>query len=320
MMKLLKFVITVIFISLFANAALAGNDVVARVNGKPLTAFELNEEFQDILPIMGAYHGGMSKEKIAEIREKALSNLIEKELQYQYALEKGLSVPAKDIESEFTEMQKRFGSAANFKEALKKSSITKEELKGFISKRLLTVKAKDHEVTAPATLSDSDIKEYYEKNKGTFNKPVEFRASHILIGVEPSANKEEREAGLKSAKEVLAKVKSGEDFATLAMKYSTDQATAPIGGDIGPFHKGMAEESVEKAVLALKVGEVSDVVETIYGYHIIMLTGLKPAAQLTFDEVKADIKKKLEKKKAEELYNAWMDGLRSKAKIEIVKK
>jgi parvulin-like peptidyl-prolyl isomerase len=149
---------------------------------------------------------------------------------------------------------------------------------------------------------------------------VEFRASHILIGVEPSASKEEKEKKLKTAKDILAKIRSGEDFSKLAMRYSTDQGSAPIGGDIGAFHKGMADEAFEKAVLSLKVGEVSDVVETLYGYHIIMLTGLKPQTQLAFDEVKNDIKNKIEKKRADELYKKWMEDLKAKAKIEIIKK
>lgn len=315
-----RFFIAVAFMAISANAAIANTDIVARVNGKPLTAFELNEEFQDIVPMMGSYHGGMGKEKIAEIRERALNILIEKELQYQYALEKGLTVPQQTVESEMNGMEKKFPSTAKFKDALKKSGITKMELKEFIKKRLLTAKAKEQEVTSKASLSEPELREYYEKNKGSFMRPVEFRASQILIGVDPSSNKEEREKKLDLAKEVLAKVRKGENFVDLAMKYSTDQGSAPIGGDIGTFHKGMAEEAFEKAVLSLKVGEVSDVVETLYGYHIIMLTSMKPEAQLSFNDVVTGLKAKLEKKNGDELYKTWIDGLRAKAKIEIVNK
>lgn len=319
-MNLFKIIIVTVFMVLSANMALAETDVVAKVNSKPLTAFELNEEFQKILPMMGTYHGGVSEEKIAEIRDKALNSLIEKELQYQYALEKGMSVSKNEVDSEVTGMEKRFGSSSKFKDALKKSGITKEELKGFIRKRLLTAKAKNQEVTSKSAVSDSELQDYYENNKGGFKRPVEFRASQILIGVEPAATNEEREKKNKFAKDLLVKIRGGEDFAKLALRYSSDQGSAPIGGDIGTFHKGMAEESFEKAVLSLKVGEVSDLVETLYGYHIIMLTGMKPETQLTFDEVKTDIKKKLEKKRGDELYKNWMEGLRAKANIEIVKK
>ncbi|MDO8446810.1 MAG: peptidylprolyl isomerase [Deltaproteobacteria bacterium] len=319
-MNLFKFIIPVVFMALYTNMAFADTDVVARVNGKPLTAFELNEEFQDLLPMMGSYHGGLSEEKIANIREKALNNLIEKELQYQYALEKGLSVSKKEIEAELAGMEKRFGSAAKFKDALKRSGMTKEQLKEFIKKRFLTAKAKKETVGSRAALSDSELKDYYEKNKESFKRPVELRASHILIGVDPTATKEEKGKKLKLAKDLLVKIRAGEDFAKLAMRYSTDDGSAPIGGDIGTFHKEMADQEFENAVLALKVGEVSDVVETIYGYHIIMLTGKKPETQLTFDDVNADIKKRLEKKRGDELYNTWMEGLRAKANIEIVKK
>lgn len=321
-MNLLKLFIIVISITLFAGISLADTPIIANVNGKPLTAFELNEEFQNILPTVGAaYHGGMSEEKIASIREKALGNLVEKELQYQYALEKGLPVSDKEIESEVTGMEKRIGSSAKLRDALKKSGITKGTLREFIKKRLLAAKAKDQEVTSKAALSDAGLKEYYEKNKKTFNKPEEFRASHILIGVDPAASMEDRSKKLQVAKDILAKIKAGEDFVTLAMRHSTDENTAPIGGDIGAFHKGMmADDSLEKAVLSLKVGEISDVVESLYGYHIIRLTGLKPPTQLSFDDVKTGLRMELEKKKAAELYKKWMEGLKATAKIEILKK
>lgn len=319
-MDLSKVVMSFVFLGLFVNAVYAESEIVARVNGKPITAFELNEEFQDILPMMGAYHGGVPSEKVAEIREKALSRLIEKELQYQYALGKKLSVPAKDIDAELASMEKRTGSPAKFKDALKKIGITKEELKEVVKKRLLSVVARDEAVTSKVALTDLEVKDYYEKNKETFKRPVEFRASHILIGVEPAATSEDREKKLRFAKDLLAKVRAGEDFAKLASRYSTDEGSAPVGGNIGSFHKGMAEEAFEKAVLSLKVGEVSDIVETLYGYHIIKLTDVKPETQLGFDDVKKDIKGKLEKKRADDLKTKWMDELRAGAKIEIIRK
>lgn len=305
---------------LMANTTFAATEVVAKVNGKELTSFELNEEFQAILPMMGAYHGGMTAEKIAEIREKAMNNLIEKELQYQYALEIGLSVPKKDVDAEFAKMKKQFGSSAKFKDALKKSGITQDELKGFIKKRLLIATAKKQEVSSKAVFSDAEIKEYYEKNKESYKRPDEFKASHILIKVDPSGTKEDKEKSLNLAKELIARIQKGERFEDLAVKYSDDKGSGSIGGNVGTFHKGMAEEAFEKAVLSLKVGELSDVVETLYGYHIIKLTGVRPEVQLTYDEVKVTIKSKLEKKKGEELYKNLIDELKSKAKIEIVNK
>lgn len=319
-MNLFKLIVPVFLILLYTNTAMANSDLVAKVNGKALTAFELNEEFQDILPMMGSYHGGMTEEKIANIRETALKNLIEKELQYQYALEKGLSVPQSEVEDELTAMGKQFGSTAKFNDALKKSGMTRERLKEIIRKRHLTAKAKKQEVTSKATLSDSELKDHYEKNKESFKRPVEFRASHILIGVDPTATVDEKEKRLKLAKDILARLKAGGDFVKLAMRYSTDEGSAPIGGDIGTFHKGMADPAIEEAILSLKVGEISDIVESLYGYHIVMLTSNKPETMLTFDEVKADLKKKLEKKRGDELYSKWMDGIRAKANIEIIKK
>jgi len=319
-MNLLRSLIIVISIALFAGTSLAGTPVIAKVNGKPLTTFELNEEFQALLPMVGGYHGNVSDERMTEIKKQAMDNVVDRELQYQDALRKGLSASGKEIESEFSRMEKAYGSSRKFRDAIKKIGLTKDEVKEYIKKRLLTAKAKEA-VTAKAGMSDEELRDYYQKNKETFNKPEEFRASHILIGVEPAASAEDRGKKLQLAGDILAKIKAGEDFIKLAMRHSTDASTAPIGGDIGAFHKGMmADDTLEKAVLSLKVGEVSDVVESLYGYHIIMLTGLKPPTQLNFDDVKTGIRMKLEKKKADELYKDWMEGLKAGAKIEILKK
>lgn len=319
-MNLLRFLIILASIAFFADTSLAGTPVVAKINGKPLTAFELNEEFQALLPMMGSYHGNVSEEKIAELRRQAMDNLIEKELQYQDAVEKGISASKDEIESELSRMEKAYGSSKKFKDAVKKSGLTKDEVSWYIKKRLLIAKAKEA-VTAKAKMSDEELRDYYQKNKETFNRPEEFRASHILIGVEPAASAEERGEKRKLASDLLAKIRAGEDFVKLAMRYSTDARTAPIGGDIGAFHKGMmADDSLEKAMLSLKVGEISDVVESLYGYHIIMLTGMKPPTQLSFDDVRIDIKVRLEKKRTDELYKKWMEGLKTRAKIEILKK
>lgn len=320
-MNLLRLFIIVVSIAFFAKTSLAASPVVAKVNGKPLTAFELNEEFQALLPTAASWHGNVSEETMAGIRKKAMETLIDKELQYQYALEKEMSVSRDEIESQFSGTERAYGSSKKFKEAIKKSGLTKDEVKEYIKKRLLTAKAKEQEVTAKARMSDEELRDHYEKNKGAFNRPEQFRASHILIGVEPAASAEDRRKKLQLAKDILAKIKAGEDFVKLAMRYSTDAGTAPIGGDIGTFHKGMmADDSLEKAVLALKVGEVSDVVESLYGYHIVMLTDLKPPTQLSFDDVKIDIKVRLEQKRADVLYKKWMEGLKAGAKIEILKK
>lgn len=305
---------------LTANTAFAAFDVVAKVNGKELTSFELNEEFQSILPMAGDFHGGVSMGKMAEIREQAMSNLIEKELQYQYALEKGITISKKELDAEFSKIEKKFPTSRKFKDALKQSSLTKEELKGFLKKRLLTAKVKEIEVTSQAKYSEADVKDYYEKNKASYKRPIQFKASHILIKVDPSATKDDKEKSLNLAKELIARIKNGEEFEDLAVKYSDDKGSGSIGGMIGTFHKGTADPEFEKAMLSLKVGEISDAVETLYGYHIIKLTGIQPETQLTYDDVGASIKSKLEKKKGEELYQNLINDLRSKAKIEIVKK
>ena len=155
---------------------------------------------------------------------------------------------------------------------------------------------------------------YYNENKDEFYVD-EVKASHILIKTIDDENNElsdEKKAEAKEkAQEVLAKVKSGEDFATLAKEYSEDTGSAINGGDLDFFPRGYMVEPFEKAAFSMKVGEVSDLVESNFGYHIIKVTD-KVDEQKPFDEVKDDIKTTLQS----ENYNKQIEKLKSNAKVE----
>ena len=134
-------------------------------------------------------------------------------------------------------------------------------------------------------VSAEDIQRYYDDNKQQYSTPEQVRASHILLKTEGKDDA----AVKKQAEEVLAKVKGGADFAELAKKYSEDDASKVKGGDLDFFGKGQMVPEFDKAVFSMKPGEVSDLVKTQYGYHIIKLVEKKEATTKTLDEVRAQI-------------------------------
>jgi peptidyl-prolyl cis-trans isomerase D len=141
------------------------------------------------------------------------------------------------------------------------------------------------------SVSNTDIKNYYEENTLTFKVQKELRASHILI--KPSASAEDtaqtRDDARKKAEEVLSKLKEGEDFTSLAKKYSQDPGSAGKGGDLGYFKKGDMLRPFEEAAFSLKKGEVSGIIETDFGYHLIKVTDIKEESTLPLKEVKDNI-------------------------------
>jgi len=160
------------------------------------------------------------------------------------------------------------------------------------------------------TVSADDVKRYYEDNEQQYSTPEQVRASHILFKTDGKND----DAVKKQAEEVLAKAKSGADFAKLATEYSQDDASKVKGGDLDFFPKGQMVPEFDKAVFSMKVGEISDLVKSQFGYHIIKLVDKKPAAKKTLDEVRAQIEDQLKWERAQAEAQRVADDVAGKLK------
>lgn len=155
-------------------------------------------------------------------------------------------------------------------------------------------------VTDHIVISDADVKSYFDQNLARYSTKEERRTSHILINAAASAPAAEREAAKAKATELLAQVKNAPaKFAELAKKHSQDPGSAPSGGDLSFFQKGAMVKPFEDAAFALKKGEVSGVVESEFGYHVILLTDVRPAVVRPLDQVKPEIVAELKKQQAQ---------------------
>ena len=141
---------------------------------------------------------------------------------------------------------------------------------------------------AQVQVSDDALKAMYEAEKEKYFQPEQRRARHILLRVSEQDDAKVRADKKKKAEDILAQAKAGKDFAELAKTHSED-TSAQNGGDLGFFSKGAMVESFDKAVFQMKPGEISPVVETVFGYHIIKLEEVREATTRTFDQVKAEL-------------------------------
>ena len=161
-------------------------------------------------------------------------------------------------------------------------------------------------IASDAQLSDDEVKKYYEANKEKFKKEREISTRHILLRTE------------EEAQQIKEKLKNGEDFVALAKQYSIEPTARTSGGDIGFHPKGTLLPEYEEAAFKLtKVGQVSGIVKTQYGYHVIRLEGIKPPASVPFEEVKDFIKQQMAQEKQKELIEKYVDSLKKNAKITI---
>jgi len=155
-------------------------------------------------------------------------------------------------------------------------------------------------VVANLKLSDADIRSYYEQNQPIYSTAEERRASHILINAPKSAPAADRDAAKVKAQDLQQQVKQAPaKFAELAKKHSQDPGSAAQGGDLSFFQRGAMVKPFEEAAFGLKKGEVSEVVETDFGFHVILLTDIKPAVARPFESVKAEIAELLKKQQAQ---------------------
>jgi peptidyl-prolyl cis-trans isomerase D len=219
-----------------------------------------------------------------------------------------------DLNDQEREVQEMVLKTSDFSAQVK---VTDEMLKAYYEKNIAQfeipeqVKAEyvilNSEVVASTIqVSDADIKSYYDQNAKRYGTEEQRRASHILVKADKNASEVDKNAAKAKAEKLLAEVrKNPADFAKIAKASSDDSGSAAQGGDLDFFGKGMMVKPFEDTVFTLKKGDISNVVQSDFGYHIIQLTDLKPATVKPLEEVKneiaADIRKQLAAKKFSEL-------------------
>jgi peptidyl-prolyl cis-trans isomerase D len=159
-------------------------------------------------------------------------------------------------------------------------------------------------------ISPQDVQRYYEDNEQQYSTPEQVRASHILLKTEGKDDA----AVKKQAEDLLAKVKAGADFAQLATKFSEDEGSAKKGGDLDFFGKGQMVPEFDKVAFALEPGQISDLVKSQFGYHIIKVTEKKPASKRTLEEVRAQIEDQLKWERAQTQAQRLADDVAPKLK------
>ena len=262
----------------------------------------------------------------AQLRQDLALQQINAAVQNSAFAPKALSTRLSEINEQQREVQEMLFKASDYAAKVK---VTDEMLKSFYDNsgsRFETpeqVKAEyvvlnPAAVAAQVTVSDADIKSYYEQNAKRYTTEEQRRASHILITAPKDAPAKERAAAKAKAEALLAQVrKNPGDFAKLAKENSQDPGSAERGGDLDFFGKGMMVKPFEDAAYKLQKGQISDVVESEFGYHIIKVTDIKPGGVRTLEQVKdeiaAEIKKQLAAKKYTEMAETFSNTVYEQA-------
>jgi len=202
------------------------------------------------------------------------------------------------------------------KEGFDKRPDVKQNLEFFLN-NLLAYEYLQKEVGGKVTVSEEEIKDYYENNKDEFITPEMVKARHILIRTDRNATEMEKKKAKEKAEAILKRIKGGEDFVKLASEFSEDHGSKPRGGDLGFFPRGRMVKPFEDAAFALKPGEVSEVIESPFGYHIIKVEERKEALLEPYEQAKENIREKLLQEKRTARVNEFLEKATEDAKVEI---
>jgi len=318
-----KEIISIITVSLFTILCLfiasslgakVVNKTVATVDGEVILMSEYERRVKPVIEEYEKFLTGPDKEiKIKELKEKILEQMIDEKILISEAKRKKVKVNNKEIQDGIGEIRKRFGTEEEYNQELASQGLAEEEFRGQVKNQLMVMKLIDQEVKAKVVPStDSEIEDFYKQNESEMVEPEQMRVRHILIKVDESTDKKE---ALKKIGEILKEVKKGKtSFAELAKKYS-EGPSAPRGGDLGFFTRGQMVREFEEAAFALKVGEISNVVETEYGYHIIQCIEKKASEKKSLEEIRDYLRNFIFQKKMEERYEKWLRTLRDKVSI-----
>ena len=292
-------------------------DPVARVNGVAITAADLQKALNAFSKSPAAAQVPPGKDK--EVQQFLLNQMLGAELMYQVAQKTQVKDMDKKTADAVARLKTRFKTEDDYKKGLQEQGMTEQALKELIRRNIIIENYIEQVIVPKQQVTDAEVKAFYDNNPDTFNQPEQVRASHILITVDAKASESDRKKAKDKAESLLKQVKAGVDFAKLAQEQSGCPSSKQ-GGDLGYFGKGQMVKPFEDAAWALKPGEVSGVVETQFGYHIIKLSEKKPASKMALDDVKAKIADSLKRQKVSEAINATLEEAKKKAKIEILLK
>ena len=338
---------TTVFLSAFCSVLLfagctSNNKAIVTVNGEAITRAQYNE-VMDLIK-KGPQFKAASKEQQQEnspmmlmAKDRIVQDLITKTLLEQEFDKRKIEASDAEIEAKKEELIKQIGSKEKYQEALKQNGVSESKVEEDLANVIKVDKLAS--AISDTSVSDKEVKDFYNENKAQFNFPERVRASHILIEANPELIKksiidadkdgklsaadidkkvkEELDKKMALARDVRAQVlKNPKEFAALAKKYSNDTGSAQKGGDLGYFPREAMVKEFSDVAFAIKSDTVSEIVVTRYGNHIIMVTDHAAAGLAPFEQVKGEIKAMLEQNKKLGAMQNLFNGLKSNAKIE----
>ena len=290
--------------------------MVASVNNTIITQKDMDRELENLIREFG---DKVPPDQMVQVRsmlkKQALQNLINQILLVQKADEEDIKPQEKRIDDKLAEISGLFSTPEQFQQQLDAAGLSKEGLRKQIEQSLKIETLLQKPTSTIKQATNEEIKNFFDQNPQNFQMQEQIRASHILISFDKEESKEQRAEKRTQLANLKKEIENGADFSALAVQNSTCPSKAK-GGDLGFFERGKMVRAFEDEAFKLKIGEVSDIVETQFGYHLIKVTDHKDAQAIPLEQVKDKVAKHLNEQKKRQVITEYLNELRSDAKIE----
>jgi peptidyl-prolyl cis-trans isomerase C len=297
--------------------ALFPDPVIAKGKGVEIKRSQLDDAIASVKANAAARGQEVSADDMAVVQRGAFEHLLEVQLLKNKATDDDKAKAAIEADKRMAMIKKRVPSEDALALQLKAMNLTLEGLHGRLYEEALAEQVLRDKVN----VTDAQIQKFYDENPSQFEEPEMVRASHILIATADKTgaqlSDDDKKAKRKIADDLLKRARAGEDFAKLAKEYSDDPGSKDNGGEY-TFPRGRMVKEFESAAFTLQTNQISDVVTTQYGYHIIKLSEKIPAKKLEFAKVSPDIKLYLERQEMEKILPETITSLRKEAGVEVL--
>lgn len=292
--------------------------IVAVVNQEIITFSEIEKWSRPFQEEIQAEDRLERRERIQEVFRKVLDRIIEEKLIEQEARKSGIKVTSKEIEVAVEEVkEKNKINQEALEKALAAEGLTLETFKKDLEKRILRTKLVNSAVKVEQKAGEKELIAFFQSNVNQYRVNESYRPAHILFLILQEATPEQIRGIRKKSQKVLERIKEGADFAEMAMEYSEDTSSRKEGGDLGHFKKGELLPALEKEAMRLQVGEVSGLIRTELGFHILKLLDRKGGEPPPFEEIKEKVQVDYYEKELEKAFQQFLGKLKEKSVIEI---
>ena len=294
--------------------------VIAVVNDDVILLSELEERVVPILAEMerqGELTARSREAQIVVLRRRVLDMLIDERLMLIQAQQLKLGVTSEEIDRALDEIRKQNNvDLDDLIKALRQQGMTLAQYRQDLRKQILRLKVINAAVRSRISVSDEEVKNYYEQVVRRSGTQRTVRASHIFVLIPEDATPKDVERRRKQAGDLVERARAGEDFAKLARTYSEDPATKEEGGDLGYFTRGSLPAAVEEIVFGMEIGEVRGPIRAVRGFHVIKLLARRDEGVKPLKEIKEQLRQQLYGQEMEKATKAWLQEIRRKAHVE----